>query len=146
MRVGADATRKTAQKLFSEYLPAAGTSAAVNWRDYGRSRWQLSEKSTPNSDASGRGDSEGFRYHILQRGKRLLAHHVDRTIWPRLRRIGGMSTRKLHNVPPEGAKAIPIPILQKGTTISAFHPLRRSSVHRSNVSPLGGRQIGETSS
>jgi hypothetical protein len=32
-------------------------NAAVNWRDYGRSRWQLSEKSTPNSDALGRGNS-----------------------------------------------------------------------------------------
>jgi hypothetical protein len=45
-RVGADATRKSDRDLFSEYLPADGTNAAVNWRDYGRSRWQLSDKIT----------------------------------------------------------------------------------------------------
>jgi hypothetical protein len=26
--------------------PADGTNAAVNWRDYGRSRWQLSDDGT----------------------------------------------------------------------------------------------------
>ena len=29
-------------KCISECSRAAGTNAAVNWRDYGRSRWQLS--------------------------------------------------------------------------------------------------------
>jgi hypothetical protein len=28
-------------RLISEYMPAADTSAAVNWQDYGTSRWQL---------------------------------------------------------------------------------------------------------
>jgi hypothetical protein len=32
------------QNIISEYPPAAGTSAAVNWRDYGRPRWQLPER------------------------------------------------------------------------------------------------------
>jgi hypothetical protein len=26
---------------FLKWSPADGTNAAVNWRDYGRSRWQL---------------------------------------------------------------------------------------------------------
>ena len=37
-RLGADAIGKAGQ----EYLPAAGTNAAANWRDYGRPRGQLS--------------------------------------------------------------------------------------------------------
>jgi hypothetical protein len=32
---------KTDRDLFSEHLAADGTKAAVYWRDYGRSRWQL---------------------------------------------------------------------------------------------------------
>jgi len=31
-------------KGVTEFSPVDGTNAAVNWRDYGRSRWQLSEK------------------------------------------------------------------------------------------------------
>jgi len=37
-----DLAGRPSAKLISEYSPAAGTNAAVNWQDYGRSRWQLS--------------------------------------------------------------------------------------------------------
>ena len=57
---GADATRKADQDLFSEYLPADGTNAAVNWRDYGRSRWQLSDKITTIAGVHVRGRSTYF--------------------------------------------------------------------------------------
>src|ERR1700730_15960752 len=47
MNAGDAAPRRVAdQDLFSEYLPADGTNAAVNWRDYGRSRWQLFDHAT----------------------------------------------------------------------------------------------------
>jgi hypothetical protein len=51
---------KTDQDLFSEYLPADGTNAAVNWRDYGRPRWQLSDQNTPIAGLPGRGRSTNF--------------------------------------------------------------------------------------
>jgi hypothetical protein len=39
-----DRARRPSVKL--ECSPAGGTNAAVNWRDSGRSRWQLSDKIT----------------------------------------------------------------------------------------------------
>jgi hypothetical protein len=45
---------------FSECSPAAGTNAAVNWRDYGRSRWQLSDKITTIAGIHVRGRSTYF--------------------------------------------------------------------------------------
>jgi hypothetical protein len=42
------------KNLFSEYLPADGTTAAFNWRDYGRSRWQLSDQDNPFAGMPGR--------------------------------------------------------------------------------------------
>ena len=60
LRVGADATRKTVQNLFSEYLPADGTNAAVNWQDYGTSRWQLWNKITTIAGVHVRGRSSYF--------------------------------------------------------------------------------------
>jgi hypothetical protein len=43
------------QNRCSECLPADGTTAAVNWRDYGRSRWQLSNKSNTDCRRSRKG-------------------------------------------------------------------------------------------
>jgi hypothetical protein len=50
-----DRVRRPRVKLILECSPADGTNAAVNWRDYGRSRWQLSEKITTIADAHVRG-------------------------------------------------------------------------------------------
>lgn len=41
--------------MILDYLPADGTIAAVDWRYYGRSRWQLSDETTPIDGACGRG-------------------------------------------------------------------------------------------
>jgi hypothetical protein len=49
---------------FAEYSPADGTDAAVNWRDYGRSRWQLSEKITTIGGVHGRGRSTYFAARV----------------------------------------------------------------------------------
>ena len=38
-------------------MPAADTNAAVNWQDFGTSRWQLALKATPISRGAGRGGS-----------------------------------------------------------------------------------------
>jgi hypothetical protein len=50
-----------------EIVPADGTNAAFNWRDYGRPRWQLSVKITPISNARERGMAAGIgpsrRFH-----------------------------------------------------------------------------------
>jgi hypothetical protein len=45
---------------FQECSPADGTNAAVNWRDYGRSRWQLSDKITTIAGVHVRGRSTYF--------------------------------------------------------------------------------------
>jgi hypothetical protein len=52
--------RRPSVKLNLGMLPAAGTHAAVNWRDYGRSRWQLSDKITTIAGVHVRGPSSYF--------------------------------------------------------------------------------------
>jgi hypothetical protein len=47
-------------KCVSECSPADGTNDAVNGRDYGRSRWQLSEKITTSAGVHVRGRSTYF--------------------------------------------------------------------------------------
>jgi hypothetical protein len=42
--------RKIDQELFSEYMPADGINAAVDWRDYGWPRWQLADEATTVPD------------------------------------------------------------------------------------------------
>jgi hypothetical protein len=41
-----DLAGRPSTKLIFGMSPAASTNAAVNWRDYGRSRWQPAEKVT----------------------------------------------------------------------------------------------------
>jgi hypothetical protein len=62
---------KTDRDLFSEYLPADGINAAVNWRGHGRSRWQLSDKTTTIAGVHVR-----ERPLISQRERPVLAHRV----------------------------------------------------------------------
>src|SRR3979490_1287887 len=50
----------TNENLVFGMLAADSTNAAVNWRDYGRSRWQLSNKTTPIAGVHVRGRSTYF--------------------------------------------------------------------------------------
>jgi hypothetical protein len=68
MRRGADATRRQIKIYLQTTLPAAGTNAAVNWRDYGRSRWQLSEKIYTDCRRSRKGRSSYFAAREAARG------------------------------------------------------------------------------
>jgi hypothetical protein len=55
------------QFQFSECAPADGANAAVDWRDYGGSRQQLSNKTTLIARARGRGFAVGSRPVLMAR-------------------------------------------------------------------------------
>jgi hypothetical protein len=55
-----DRVRRPSAKLISECSPADSTNAAVNWLDYGRSRWQISDKITTIAGVHVRGRSSYF--------------------------------------------------------------------------------------
>jgi hypothetical protein len=92
LRVGADATRKTVQNLFSEYLPADGTDAAVNWQDYGTSRWQLWNKITTIAGVHVRGRSSHFHFAAREAGSGPSLHSLQRSIIPA---IGALSVKTI---------------------------------------------------
>jgi hypothetical protein len=65
---------------FSDCSPADSTNAAVNWRDYGRSRWQLSHKITTIAGVHVRGRSTYFATREAASGPSI--HLPQRSIIP----------------------------------------------------------------
>jgi hypothetical protein len=63
---------------FLKWSPADGTSAAVNWRDYGRSRWQLRKETTPIAGVPGRAK----RCQIWKLGFRGFVAGAQGRFWP----------------------------------------------------------------